>query len=293
MTDFKLVKALLKGTLTYIPGINSILRNKKSEHSCSDSFFCYNLWLRILVHLHQNGEGHRFCRIGEIGNGGSLGVGLCALLSGSEEYYSFEIKEYSSPELNIKLLDELIILFKNKTPISKKLRININVNNLGFPEELIDHKYLDISYIEELRNDLLSASQKKIHIINNWYNYSSLNLDLIYSRAVLEHVFDPSVVYKSAVNNLSQNRIMLHDIELHSHGVTTDPDGHYNIPEKLWRIIFGKREYYLNRWTYEDHKSEILKQNCSIIATSLHYVQSNKKNNVLTGVSILAKKTFE
>lgn len=294
MIDFRLLKSLIKGILTFIPGVNAILRLRKikSEHSCSDAYFCYNLWLRIIVSLNEKGFGEQLSRIGEIGNGRSLGVGLCALLSGSKEYFSFEIDNTFDSELNIKLLDDLIVLFRRKTPISDQLRININVNNLEYPDKIIKQKYLDNYFVEEIRKDILSGPErmKIIHIINDWQNYSSLGLNLIFSRAVMEHVANPSDVYQSAVFHLVEDGIMIHDIELHSHGITTIPDGHYDIPDCFWRIIFGKREYFLNRWNLCDHIDEIRKLNCQILATELKSFNYKSGRQILTGASLIVKK---
>ena len=110
MTDTKLIKALVKGAITYLPGFSNILDKKRSKsiHSCANAGFCYNLWLHILVHLKENeGKISFLKRIGEIGNGGSFGVGICALLTGSKEYYALEIEGAFNVEQNLVLLERL------------------------------------------------------------------------------------------------------------------------------------------------------------------------------------------
>ena len=293
MIDFKIIKSLIKGILTFIPGFSPILRLRKikSEHSCSDAFFCYNLWLRIMVNLHEKGFGEHLSRVGEIGNGRSFGVGLCALLSGSKEYFAFEIDNTFDPELNIKLLDELLVLFRMRTPISEQPRINIGVNSLEYPDQIIKPKYLDSYFVEEIRKDILHRPGEILHLVSDWQNHSSLGLDLIFSRAVMEHVADPSAVYQSAVFHLVEEGIMIHDIELHSHGVTTIPDRHYDIPDCFWRIIFGKREYFLNRWNLSDHIEKISRLNCQVLATEVKSFNNKNGRQILTGASLIVKKS--
>jgi len=258
MVDPKLLRSLVKGMLTYLPGVKSALDNKKlkSRHSSSHAEFCYTLWLSILRLFDENGIQTNFDEIGEIGTGGSLGVGICALLTGSRKFYALETAQTFDKNLNLEILDELIILFKNHTKIPDKYKqLNVKVKNRDFPKELISPIYLSDDTIAEIVSDIETGFQtsKRITIIKDWENQPSLNLDFIFSRAVMEHVSNPEKEYNGIAKHLSKGSYMFHDIELHSHGLTKRIDGHYKIPGYIWSIIYGRRPYFLNRLNLDDH----------------------------------------
>jgi hypothetical protein len=294
MADFKLVKAIVKGLLTFIPGINSLLdkRKSKSVHSCSDAEFCYTLWLSLLVYLRENKIDASLKNIGEIGNGGSLGVGFCALLTGSQTYYSLQINDKINIRKNQKLLEEIITLFKNRTPISQKYyQINIKIKDHAFPEDLIFTAFSEDQVLrlrEEINNELFQS--KLIRIINKWENSPPLGLNFIFSRAVMEHVRNPYEVYKAIKFHLNDSSYMMHDIELHSHGITNKTDGHFQISSLIWSIVYGKRSYFLNRWDLPEHITAINELNFGIIKMDQTCLNNKEdKTAVIYGATILAR----
>lgn len=292
MIDTKLIKAILKGALTFVPGMVALIKKKKSNHSCSNALFCYNLWLRVLVHLKETGVNTSLERIGEIGNGGSFGVGICALLSGTKEYYALEIEDIYDVEQNLNLLNEILAFFKQNTEITENPKINIETICFKYPEDLIKPLYLDEKIVKEIREDILSGfrESKRIHLVKNWQTHNSLELDFIFSRAVMEHVQNPSTVYESAIKQLKSKSFMLHDIQFHSHGLTKELDGQYKVSQILWKIIFGKRIYFLNRWQLTDHLEELNLLKCIILNVYKKYEISHNRRKVLVGASVLIKK---
>lgn len=296
MVDPLLLKAILKGLLTYIPGVSPLIINRKfkSNHSCSDAEFCYVLWLKMLVFFKENGMNPNLNEIGEIGNGGSLGVAICAVLSGCEKYYALEIEELFNRDQNLKLLDEIVMLFRNKTRISDNYKqLNIKINNHDYPEDIIKPLFLNENLITEIRNNIFNRliNSKRIQIIKNWEQHPSLKLDLIFSRAVMEHVSAPGSVYKGISFHLKVGSLMFHDIEFHSHGLTEEMDGHYRISEFIWKIILGKRKYLLNRWSYINHHISMIDNGFQIIKTQKTYkLRSVSGEKVLYGAIILSKK---
>ncbi|HAF30092.1 MAG TPA: hypothetical protein DCG75_13710 [Bacteroidales bacterium] len=294
--DYKLAKSIIKGALTFVPGVSILLerKKKKSVHSGSIAEFVYSLWLSLLVFLQENNVAANLSKIGEIGNGGSLGIAFCAILTGSQEYYSLELRDNIDFSKNKKLLDELMILFQKKTPIKKYENINIKIKSYNFPEELIlpYQKQLELvgSLKQDLDNNLLNSNY--IRIVDQWESKPSLALNFVFSRAVMEHVLDPSEVYQAISKHLLTDSHMLHDIEFHSHGVTKQIDGLLRIHPFWWYIVFGKRSFFNNRWVMERHISAMGKNNFSIEKSYKTFVNSNNDAaaQMVNGGIVLAKK---
>ena len=294
MIDINLIKSILKGMFTFIPGVLFLknIKAKKLNHSCSKAEFCYNLWLSILIYIDEKKIKPKLNVIGEFGNGGSLGIGLCALLTGTEEYYSIDIDNQFDIDANLEILDNLLILFKQKTAISKKYsNINICLNNYYYPEELIEKKYLNGEFINKLKKEIKNINNKGNSIIKIWDNNKAKKLDFTFSRAVMEHVVNPEVIYKFIFQNSYNQSYTFHDIEFHSHNITKSINGHYFINKFWWKIIFGKRIYFLNRWMLKDHIKSLNANKFSIISLDVNKI-NNKDDDTdynLYGVSLLAQ----
>lgn len=290
--DTKKLKAIFKGILTFIPLVHHISQKiKKTKHSSSNAEFCYNLWLRILIQLEDKHVTVKLNKIGELGSGGSFGVGICALLTGAQHYFALEIEKNADIQLNLKLLEELLVLFNNKTPLKEYSTINIEVPDLSFPEHLIKPNYTDQEFVNEIKNGILSNFKAgKVTVLDNWLNEPPVKLDFIFSRAVMEHVNDPSSVYRGMKSFLKEKAIVLHDIEFHSHGITNTINGHFAIPRFQWFLIQGRRKYFQNRWTLDAHVNELVLNKFRILHVHKEeYCISGEKES-LNGASIIAEK---
>ena len=300
--DKNLIKAIIKGLATFFPGYVYFLRKrrKKRKNSCSNSEFCYSFWLRMIVHCHEQNVDVNFNHVGEIGTAGSFGLGTCALLTGSKRYYALDIENIYDINNNLRLFDEIVNLFKNKTPIPSKLEnINLIISDYSFPENYISPLYLNENYVAILRSDLINCLSNYhsnfFFVKQQWQLSEKLNIDFLFSRAVMEHVLNADEIYLSIYNHLKPEGYMLHDIELHSHSITIDPFGHYNLNRFVWFLIFGKRDYLLNRWNIEMHLKSIERKYKLICVTKNYKCLENNCNdssdNILPyGASILAKK---
>lgn len=297
MVDQKLVISVIKGILTYIPGLGVFLDKKKgkSRHSGSDASFAYSLWFSMLVLFNEKKIDVNYSKIGEVGNGGSLGVAFCALLTGVKEYCSFEIRTYIDFTEQKKLLNDVYQLLKEKTPITRYANLNISIENANLPYNFIKTTPLEQ---EKIYNELLSdlnnqlINSKYIKLIPDWENQGSLNLTFIFSRAVMEHVNNPAHAYSAIANHLKSGGYMLHDIEFHSHGLTKTLTGHYEIQEFLWKIISGKRQFFLNRFKLNDHNTAVQAAGFYIDISIPNFKIQNEKKEMIGGV-ILARKEHE
>ncbi len=295
MTDLRIIKAFAKGLLTFIPGVAQLLTRKKrtSKHSGSIAEFCYTLWLSLLVHFEENGVSPDFETVGELGSGGSVGVGICALLTGTKQYFTLDIEDHYDKENNLKLLSEIVSLLRNKTRIpSSYKQINIKISKYDYPSHLISPRFMDNAFIDELRNEIndYCLGTKHLIILYDWYKKPALKLDMVFSRAVMEHVNDPYSVYKNLSFHLKSGAFSFHDIEFHSHGITKNINGHLDINKAFWAIIYGRRPYFLNRWTLKDHINALEDLNYYLIYIDQNIATENDPlNENLVGATILSK----
>lgn len=297
MLDFKLIKSVVKGAITFIPGSQYFLdkKKKKSIHSGSDALFSYSLWLSNLSFLKENSIQPDFSRVAEIGNGGSLGIAFCAILTGADKYFSFEFRENIDFLEQIQLLERISLLFDKSEPIHHYERINIRISDYSFPEDevlpIIQRKRLVKQLKQDLQNELVGSDL--ISLINNWEIQSPLNITYGFSRAVMEHVNDPKYIYQKIYTHLVVGALMLHDIEFHSHGITVKTNGHYKISLPLWKIIHGKREFYLNRFMFDDHMNSIKKCGFKYLKSDIVYEDLNSSRKNLNGAVIIAQKVSD
>ncbi|MHC4326946.1 MAG: hypothetical protein ACYSWW_02355, partial [Planctomycetota bacterium] len=114
MSELKL-STLAKGLASFVPGIGNL--------TCSGSGgtvsarYCYAGWLRILSKLYCNGIKPDLHSVAELGPGDSIGIGLCAMLSGADHYYALDAKMHATSLLNVEILEELIALFQMRSPV--------------------------------------------------------------------------------------------------------------------------------------------------------------------------------
>ncbi len=288
-----IIKSLVKGILSYIPGVleYSHHNRNKMRHSCADSHYSYNLWLTIFLFLKENNVNPHFDTIAELGTGGSLGVASCFLLLGVKQFYALEVEDEFDLDKNLKIYDELVNLLRIQSPATSKYKnLNFRLIDSAYPEELKNLEILKSENIESVRKSLLSIGQSdnRIKIIYDWHNKEKISLDFIYSRAVMEHVDNPPEVHLKLYNTLNEGGYILHDIELHSHGITKQPHGHLKINKFVWKLIKGKRKYSLNRFTMEDHLDAMKNCGFKIISQNPVYLENYSKHAY--GVVILAMK---
>ncbi len=294
MIDSKLLKALMKGSITFIPGVVPyITAHSPNSHSGSSAQFCYSFWLTILSYFREKNIPLCLDSVGEIGTGGSMGMGICALLTGAAKYYAFDIEEHYEYDFQNRLLDEIVNLFMIKKSIPSKIpKTNISINKSIPIEELIGNRYLDTKFIAEIREALNNkdSSSKLIRRLCTFEERTSYNIDFLFSRAVMEHVNDPKLLYHSIPYHLKMGAFILHDIEFHSHDITSYPKRIDQISPKLWRIIYGKRKYFLNRWNLEMHVNAIEKEGFKLLEVQESYINHNKLcKSELYGATIIAK----
>jgi hypothetical protein len=247
-----------RGLLSYVPALNDVLPSKTGGHTDS-AIYCYGVWMKHLTLLHAHGFPAVPQTIAELGPGESLGVGLCALLSGSSHYVGLDVIAHSNPESNQRILNDLIPLFEDRAPNPDKgwPEFSSYLDERLFPSliltEQVLHQALDAARIEAIRHaistptpqDPITAEYKA-----PWFDPRVIEegtVDLVISQSVLEHVVDLAGTYKALYQWVRPGGWMSHQIDFKSHGLSTRWNGYRTCSERLWEVTLGRRPFMINR----------------------------------------------
>ncbi len=251
---------LLYGIATFVPGINHLRAIRaKGTGGTNSARYCYSVWLRHLVMAEINGLNTSPKTVAELGPGDSIGIGLAALISGSEKYYAFDVVEYANIKTNLTIFDELVTLFKNKAPIpgdDEWPKVNPKLEDYSFPTYILDesrlNKALAPSRIERIRNSVKRVGIEKsvVEYKVPWHGVNVLtpeSVDMIYSQAVLEHVDDLKKTYSAMNSWLKPTGHMSHTIDFKCHRYADEWNGHWTHSDVIWKLMRGRRPYWINR----------------------------------------------
>lgn len=242
---------------------------------------CYTIWLRFLVATKPT-PNLPIESVGEIGPGDSLGVGLAALLSGSNRYYPIDKFTRSRNCDNLLIFDELVSLFRSRAPIPNDKEFpksHPRLSSYEFPK-FITNEVLKESLAEERINkirkiiDIIQSSQSRAQIddivIEYPTNRPKSGIDFLFSVATMEHIDDPAEAYKRDYLYLKDGGIFAHTIGLNSHGTAWKWNGHYTYSPLVWRLIRGRVKYLINRWPHSWHVSSLVANGFSIVVNDVY-----------------------
>ena len=247
-----------RGLLSYIPALNEILPSKTGGHTDSASY-CYGVWLKHLTLLRAHGFPGMPQTVAELGPGESLGVGLCALLSGANQYVGLDVIAHSYAERNQLVLNELIRLFQSRASNPDKgwPEFNSYLDERLFPSHILTEsalrEALDPARIEAIRRAVTVPSPNApitVEYKAPWFDPRVIeagSVDLVVSQSVLEHVVDLPATYRALYEWVRPHGWMSHQIDFKSHGMTNRWNGYRTCSERLWDITLGRRPFMINR----------------------------------------------
>jgi hypothetical protein len=268
------LKPVIKGVASYVPGLYS-WRSRRMHLRTANAEYCYSVWLRHLLLLSQT-EGFTIPKtVAELGPGGSLGVGLAALLSGADTYYALDIVKYSKIESNLDLLDGLVELFGNRTPVSTGYAGD-SLQPPVFPHHILTDELLAETLAESRLADIRRAIAAPdgrsgpitIEYTVPWSDPAVIRrheVDLIVSYSVLEHVDDLPGTYDAFAQWLRPGGRMSHSVDFRSHFDTKAWNSHWQYSEPVWKLIVGKKPFLINRQPYSVHIAEMKERGFEII----------------------------
>ena len=263
------LKCAIRGVASYVPGSAALLeflRGWRPPTRKATARYCYSVWLRHLVTLYQNGLRPKLNVVMELGPGDSIGVGLAALLSGAEHYIACDVEKRMELEDNLPILNELVELFKRRAAIPNEIEfpdVGPKLTNYDFPDYLIEDSIVrDVTADAycRIRNSIRSVdrSESCISYLAPWYDAGVVNngsVDLVISQAVLEHVYDLDAMYGSIYRWLRRGGIASHQIDYKCHDTACQWNGHYTYSDFVWRLLRGRRTYFINREPHSKHVS--------------------------------------
>jgi hypothetical protein len=261
-------RALLSGLVSFAPGVHKFT-NRASGGSGS-ARYCYSVWLRHVVRAWEAGLRTNLDCVAELGPGDSLGIGLAALLSGTNRYIALDVKSHANPERNLAVYDELTRLFGARTPIPDDVEFPLvqpKLTDYRFPDQILAHDRLAAALAEPRLAQIRAAiagdpSAIKLAYKAPWNDpgvIESACVDYLLSQAVLEHVEDVEATYKAMRTWMKRGASMSHSIDFSCHGLTRDWNGHWTLGDLSWRVVRGTRRYLINREPLSTHLEMLAK----------------------------------
>ena len=280
---FPLFKGLVKKILDH--------RQYTTSTSGTDSArYCYSVWLRHLIHAHQQGFSIRDKIVAELGPGDSLGMGLAAIICGAKQYYAMDVYQYWDVQRNLDIFDHLVDLFRQRTPIpgdDEFPKVHPKPIDHSFPFHILPDEYLDEMLnpdrIGKIRQDIMHLGKDDTGCIRHfipWHRKENLNhgtVDYFFSQAVLEYVDDLKQAYRKFNKWLKPGGIMSHCIDFSAHGLTKTWNAHWMFSPGEWKLAHGNLKIVLNRaprshhlQLLEDHGFNVLAIHDLIRGTDYH-----------------------
>ena len=289
-------RSILLSIFSYLPGYQMLLTRVRGRKATAR--YCYSVWLRHLVCLFHCNVRQRHSIVVELGPGDSLGVGLAALISGSTRYLACDSVRHTNLTENLPILDELVELFANRSEIPNDTEfpdVFPKLSNYKFPEELIKHSVItediDQTWVDTIRSAIRNpdAIGSCIKYWAPWQERTVVapgSVDLVLSQAVLEHIDELDKIHRKTYEWLRIGGIASHQIDYRSHRTSSKWNGHWTYSEAVWKLLRGRRRYWINRVPHSTHMRLIKDSGFAVIGEKLTIGESHLGRNALSRGSI-------
>ncbi len=271
--DLYVLKKLALGMATYVPGVlplrRRILFNINKKTGAFSARYCYAVWLRHLVAIHEAGLKPALETVAELGPGGSLGVGIAAMLTGAKRYWAFDVQKDCDIQHNLEVLGQLLELFQKRTPIPDEDEfpyINPKLKCYAFPAHLVTEQQLADALAPArtaaLRECIVSIESNgrnsgvEMRYMVPWEDVAVVReqtVDLLFSQAVMEHVENLDQVYLATFSWLKKGGIASHAIDFKSHLTARLWNGHWAYSRLVWKLMKGRKPFIINRKPLSQH----------------------------------------
>jgi hypothetical protein len=250
-----------------VGGLKSYLPSRLSKYTgtggTTTGAYCYSIWMRHLSIIDRYVHPFRPRVVVELGPGDSIGLGLVALLTGADTYYGLDVLEHARVQTNERVLDELVDLVGRRAPIpdgGPSSRVLPRLPSYSYPAGLLDEatlkERLSESYVSRLRAAIRNpaGAGSPIHYSCPWSAQSvpPRSADLVISSVVLQDMEhrpphdDLRTNMETMAGWLTPGGVMSHQIDLSCPGGAAW-NHHWAYGSLTWKVIRGKRPYYVNR----------------------------------------------
>jgi hypothetical protein len=216
-------------------------------------------------------------RIAELGPGDSIGVGLAALLSGADSYTALDVIRHAKAERNLKVLEELVELFAARADIPGDEELPTTRPYLAdyrFPADILTPERLARTLAGPRLAGLRTALREPcppgapIQYKVPWNRRDVIepgSLDMIFSQAVLEHVDDLRMTYRTMHAWLAEGGFLSHQIDFRCHQTAKEWNGHWAYSDPVWWAIRGGRPYLINRCSHSVHLRLLAEEGFTVV----------------------------
>jgi len=256
---YVIMKGLIKAVFPFLGSTKP-----QSTGGTSDSLYCYSTWLRHLILANNGGMIGIPAEVAELGPGDSLGTGIAALLSGSKKYYALDVYKYWDEAYNLRIFDELVLLFRNRTAVAGPEtfpKLTPHLDSYAFPSYLLTDEIMSQSLAEnrltEIRAEIAkpALSNNYIHYFIPWNDPAVIkndSLDFVYSQSVLQYI-DMTTTYSAMQGWLKKGGCMAHVVDMSSLGITKTWNGHWTFSQLEWDLYSYGKKITIKRATLSDH----------------------------------------
>ena len=271
-------KPVLKGALTWIPGVQRAFYDRTAAGGTAEARYCYGVWIKHLSLLWQAGMRTIPVAVAELGPGKSLGTGLAALLSGAERYSALDLVRHASVATTAPLVEPMAELFRQRAPCPSRGFPDYNgvLDARLFPSRILTDAHLARSLaaprLAEVADAVRRLDSKEQHArlrYGTWSNgdvASAAEAELVFSHVVLSVVEDQEAFYERCALWLKPGAWMSHHIDFTSVGITNEWNGHLQYSDAVWRIIVGQRPFFANRERLSRHLALMDKYGFEVIS---------------------------
>lgn len=259
------LKPLAKGILSWVPGLQAAVYNRDGGGGTVSAKYCYGVWVKHLTLLWRHGMRAMPAAVVELGPGSSVGTGVAALLSGAESYVGIDAKRHLRDAVNWQVFHELVHLFEMRAARPHR----------GWPDfdDCLDARLFPGHILTEGRLAVLLAPERVARLAEclagaslsskggpirygTWDDEvapGAGEVDLIFSHVVLCHVDDLDALYARCARMMKPGAWMSHQTEFSSLGTTPEWNGHRRYGDLAWKVIRGRRPYFINREPLATH----------------------------------------
>ena len=267
----------MTGFLSLVPPVYMAYKKRDFRRRSArgaQAAFCYNSFLRHLIHLRESGFGRRISIIAEVGPGASIGVGLAALIFGAKRYYAFDKVAFADLDCSLSLFDELVGMFRSQMPLATEdvfPETRIPIKSPEFPAHLCLLGNLAASLadnrLSRIRQSLVRGTNDFVSYVAPWTSVTRDDVEpihLLMAHDVMEHVDELDDTYRRLAQFLAPGAAFSNHIDFKCHNLFKNWDDHWYASEWQWKLIRGRKPVLLNRMPYSAHEQFLVRAGFSI-----------------------------